>query len=172
LRDEDSSDYSVQQLVELMGQRYLNDFNLGDTFETATYAISLDESLAFARAYDPQPFHLDAAAAKRSIFGELTCSGWLTAAITMRLVVDSNVMLDTGIIGNGIDELRWPAPVKPGDTLHVRGEIIERIPSRRRSDRGILRVRLLTTNQQGVTVMSQVANLIVPVAPAEATGAT
>jgi len=145
-----------------MSKVYLGDFTIGETFETPAYAIEPAESLAFARAYDPQPFHLDRGQASRSIFGELTCSGWYTAAVTMRLIVDSNVMRDTGIIGSAIDELRWLAPVKPGDTLRVRGEVIEQLASSRRSDRGTLRVRLLTINQHGVTVMSQVANLIVP----------
>ncbi len=111
-----------------MGKAFLEDFSVGETFETQPYTITADESFAFARAYDPQPFHLDAAAAKRAIFGELTCSGWHTAAVTMRLVVESGVMRETGIIGTGIDELRWLAPVKPGDSLHVRGEIVEKLP--------------------------------------------
>jgi acyl dehydratase len=145
-----------------VAKAFLDDFTIGETFETQSYTITADESFAFARAYDPQPFHLDAAAAQRAIFGELTCSGWHTAAVTMRLVVESGVMRETGIIGTGIDELRWLAPVKPGDSLQVRGEIVERIPSKRRPDRGTLRVCLETLNQHGVAVMSQIANLIVP----------
>lgn len=150
-----------------MGKKYLGEFEIGETFATKSYTIAPAESLAFARAYDPQPFHLDAAEAAASIFGELTCSGWHTAAITMRLIVESNVMRESGIIGSGIDELRWLAPVKPGDALHVRGEVIERVAWPRRSDRGTLRVRLLTINQSGVTVMSQIANLVLPVGPDE-----
>jgi acyl dehydratase len=150
-----------------MSKVYLGDFGVGDTFETQTYTVAPRESLAFARAYDPQPFHLDRDAAERSFFGELISSGWHTAAITMRLIVDSDVMRETGVIGSGIDELRWVAPVKPGDTLRVRGEVIEQLPSSRRADRGTLRVRLLTINQDGVTVMSQIANLIVPVRAAD-----
>ncbi|MBV8116418.1 MAG: MaoC family dehydratase [Candidatus Eremiobacteraeota bacterium] len=142
---------------------YLDDFKMGDSFETRPYAVELEESLAFARTYDPQSFHLDSDAATRSIFGELTSSGWYTAAVTMRLVADSNVMQGTGVLGRGIDELRWLAPVKPGDTLRVRGEVVEQVVSTRRPDRGTLRVRLLTLNQHGITVMSQIANLIVPV---------
>ncbi len=155
-----------------MDKRYLGDFEIGDSFETDAYAISTEESLAFARAYDPQRFHLDEDAAAGSIFGELTCSGWLTAAITMRLMVDSKVMAEIGIIGSGIDDLRWLAPVKPGDRLRVAGEVIARLSSTRRTDRGTLRVRVLTVNQHDVTVMSQIANLIVPVAPVQAPEAT
>jgi acyl dehydratase len=153
----------VQHAIDIMSKVYLGDFKIGDTFETHAYSIDAQESLAFARAYDPQPFHLDPDAAARGIFGELTCSGWCTTAVTMRLIVDSNVMGETGIIGSGIDELRWLAPVKPGDVLRVRGEVIEQLQSPRRPDRGTLRVRLLTINQHDVTVMSQIANLIVPV---------
>ena len=142
---------------------YLDDFKIGDSFETRPCAVELEESLAFARTYDPQSFHLDPDAAARSIFGELTSSGWYTAAVTMRLVADSNVMQGTGVLGRGVDELRWLAPVKPGDTLRVRGEVVEQVVSTRRPDRGTLRVRLLTLNQHGITVMSQIANLIVPV---------
>ncbi len=145
-----------------MGKAFLEDFSVGETFETQSYAITADESFAFARAYDPQPFHLDAAAAARAIFGELTCSGWHTAAVTMRLVVESGVMRETGIIGTGIDDLRWLAPVKPGDSLRVRGEIVGQIRSQRRPERGTLRVRLETVNQHGAVVMSQIANLVVP----------
>lgn len=149
-------------MCDAMGKTHLRDFSVGETFETRAYPISLEESFGFARAYDPQPVHLDPGAAERGIFGELTCSGWHTAAITMRLIVDSKVMHEIGIIGSGIDELRWLAPVKPGDTLRVRGEVVEAIHSQRRPDRGTLRVRLLTVNQDGVAVMSQIANLVVP----------
>jgi acyl dehydratase len=144
---------------------FLEDFAVGETFETASFTIASEESFAFARAYDPQPFHLDEAAAARSIFGELTCSGWHTAAVTMRLIVESGVMRETGIVGTGIDEMRWLAPVKPGDTLRVRGEVVERIVSRSRPGRGTLRVRNVTYNQHGVAVMSHVANLVVPTRP-------
>jgi acyl dehydratase len=142
---------------------YLNDFNISDTFETAGYTVESEESLAFARAYDPQPFHLDAAEAAHAIFRELVASGWQTAAVTMRLFVDSGVLREIGIIGTGIDELRWLAPVKPGDTLRVGGAVIDRLPWLGRTDRGTLRMRLLTINQSDVVVMSQIANLIVPV---------
>jgi len=142
--------------------RYLDDFTVGDSFESAGYTIGLEESLAFARSYDPQPFHLDAEAAQRSVFRGLTCSGWQTAAITMRLTVQAGMLEETGIVGTGIDDLRWLAPVKPGDTLHVRGEVIEKLrPANGR--RGTLRVRLHTFNQDGTIVMSQIANVALPI---------
>src|SRR6185312_8220996 len=108
--------------------RYLQDFTVGDRFESGTYQLLLEDCLAFARSFDPQPFHLYAGEAAHSVFRELVASGWQTAAVTMRLVVDSGVLRETGIIGTGIDDLRWLAPVKPGDTLHVRGEVIGTAP--------------------------------------------
>jgi len=146
--------------------RYFDEFAVGDAFESAAYELTLDESLAFATAYDPQPFHLDARAAAGSVFRELVASGWHTAAITMRLIVESAVLKQTGVVGTGIDELRWLAPVKPGDTLRVRGEIVEKMPWPGSKSRGKLRVRVVTLNAAGVEVMTQIANLIVPIRPA------
>jgi len=146
--------------------RYFDEFAVGDTFETGSLLISDAESLAFAEQFDPQPFHLDEEAAKASLFRGLTSSGWHTAAITMRLVVDSGVLRETGCIGTGVDDLRWLAPVKPGDTLRVRGEIIDKAPWPGSNSRGTLRVRLHTVNQDDIVVMSQIDNLIVPMRPA------
>ena len=148
--------------------RYLNDFTVGDAFESAQYTVSEEEALGFARSFDPQPFHLYAGEAARSFFHELVISGWHTAAITMRLVVDTGVLRETGVIGTGIDELRWLAPVKPGDSLRVRGEVIGAAPWPGSDSRGTLRVRLQTVNQAGIVVMSQIANLILPVRPVPA----
>ena len=148
--------------------RYLSDYAVGDSFESAEYTVSPEEAIEFARSYDPQPFHLYAGEAARSFFRELVISGWHTAAITMRLVVDTGVLRETGVIGTGIDDLRWLAPVKPGDTLRVRGEVIGSAPWPGNGKHGTLRVRLQTVNQDSVVVMTQVANLILPVRPATA----
>jgi acyl dehydratase len=145
--------------------RYLDEFIIGETFESTAYELSLEESLAFARAYDPQPFHLDASAAAKSVFRELVSSGWQTAAITMRLIVDADLLKETGIVGTGIDELRWLAPVKPGDTLRVRGELVEKTPWPGSKSRGTLRVKLATLNSDDAVVMTMFANLIVPLRP-------
>lgn len=148
--------------------RYLSDFTIGDAFESAEYRVSEEEALGFARSFDPQPFHLYAGEAARSFFRELVISGWHTAAITMRLVVDSGVLRETGVIGTGIDDLRWLAPVKPGDALHVRGQVLGAAPWPGSATRGTLRVKLETVNQSGTVVMSQIANLILPVRPVPA----
>jgi acyl dehydratase len=142
--------------------RFFEDFNVGDGFESETYTIDREASLAFAKAYDPQPFHLDEEAAAASLFGKLVCSGWQTTAITMRLLVDSLVLGGTGIIGTGIDELRWTAPVAPGDTLRLRAELVEKRAWPGNKPRGILRFRFETVNQDDIVVMTQCANCIVP----------
>jgi acyl dehydratase len=146
--------------------RYLNDFAVGDAFETGEYSVSLEEALAFARSYDPQPFHLYAGEAARSVFRDLVISGWQTAAITMRLVVDSGVLRESGVIGTGIDELRWLAPVKPGETLRVRGRIVGIEPWPSNPRRGTMRVALETVNGDGVVVLSEIASLMMPIRPA------
>lgn len=150
----------------MIALKYFDDFAVGDSFDTGAFVLSEKESIAFAHLYDPQPFHLDADAASKSVFHELTASGWQTAAITMRLVVESGVLRATGIIGTGIDDLRWLAPVHPGDTLRVRGDVIEKRPWPGSTTRGTLRVRLHTLNQHDVVVMSQIANLMLLARPA------
>jgi acyl dehydratase len=143
-------------------KRFYEDFSVGDVAETHTYRVDAAEALAFARAYDPQPFHLDAEAAKNSFFKQLVISGWQTIAITMRLLVDSREDPDYGIIGTGVDELRWTAPVVPGDTLRVRSEVIEKAPWPGGKPRGIVRFRNETVNQNDVVVLTHIANTIVP----------
>jgi acyl dehydratase len=147
-----------------MTYRYLEDFEPGQVHEAGSALIERDEIVEFARRYDPQPFHLDDAAADASIFKGMTASGWFTAAITMRLTVNSGVMAAIGIIGIGIDELRWPRPVRPGDTLRVTLEVVDVKPSER-GPRGIVSVRLTTRNQNDELVLSEIARLIVPRRP-------
>jgi acyl dehydratase len=145
-----------------MTYRYLEDFETGQVHEAGSALVERDEIVEFARRYDPQPFHLDDAAADASILKGLTASGWFTAALTMRLTVDSGVMAAIGIIGVGVDELRWPRPVRPGDTLRVTLEVVDVKPSERGQPRGIVSVRLTTRNQNDELVLSEVARLIVP----------
>lgn len=142
--------------------RYLEDFEVGQTHEGGSAVVQLDEILEFARRYDPQPFHLDQAAASASILKGMTASGWFTAALTMRLTVESGVMAAIGIIGIGIDELRWPRPVRPGDTLSVTLEVVDVKPSTSGQLRGIASVRLTTRNQRDEIVLMEIARLIVP----------
>jgi len=120
---------------------------------------------SFAAEFDPQPFHLDEQAARASIFGGLAASGWHTAAMTMRLLVQSELKPAGGIVGAGFDEFRWPAPVRAGDELHLEIEILGVRASKSRPTQGIVKVRTTTKNQKGEAVQVSVGNLIVPRRP-------
>jgi len=146
-------------LNERHPERFFDDWRVGDTFVTGECTVTREECLDFARRYDPQAFHLDDAAAQASMFGRLVASGWLTAALAMRLIVDSGAMRATGILGTGIDELRWTAPVYPGDALHVEGEVIELTPNPDGKRFGRMRIRCAALNQRGERVLTQIANL-------------
>jgi acyl dehydratase len=129
------------------------DFEPGQVYELGTRTVTEDEIVAFAREWDPQPFHVDSEAAKDSVFGGLIASGWQTGAIWMRMYVDS--MLGSAARGSpGIEELRWLAPVRPGDTLSGRLTVLDVSPSATRPDRGTIRIRGEVVNQDGVTVMA------------------
>jgi acyl dehydratase len=145
-----------------MIKRYLEDFAVGQVFKTGRKRVDKGEIFAFAKEYDPQPYHLDEEAARKSPFAGLAASGWHTAAITMRLLVDGEFKPAAGILGVGADELSWPRPVRPGDELHCRSEVIEVRPSKSRPDRGLIRVRTTTLNQREETVQSFIANILVP----------
>jgi acyl dehydratase len=140
---------------------YLEDLHVGRRFTSAAHLVDEAQIKAFAAQFDPQPFHLDDAAAKATLFGGLAASGWHTAAITMRLLVESGLPLMGGIVGAG-GEISWPKPTRPGDILQVVSEVEEAVPSRSRPDRGMARVRSKTRNQRGETVQILLAKLIVP----------
>lgn len=146
------------------GRLYLEDLHVGQRFESATLALTADEIKAFARQFDPQPFHLDEDAAARSLLGGLAASGWHTAALTMRLLVGGGAPIAGGVIGAGV-EVRWPRPVRPGDELQVVSEVMEITPSRSKSDRGIAVLRSETRNQRGEVVQVLTSKLMVPRRP-------
>lgn len=140
---------------------YLDDLHVGQRFTSATYVVDASEITAFARQFDPQPFHLDKDKARDTLFAGLAASGWHTAAITMRLQVDGGLPIAGGIVGAG-GEINWPRPTRPGDTLCVVSEIEEIAPSRSRPDRGMVRVRSETRNQRDEVVQVLTAKLVVP----------
>ncbi len=144
-----------------MGKRYLEDFTVGQTFGSGRLRVDTEQIKAFAAEFDPQPFHLDEDAARDTIFRGLAASGWHTAAVTMRLLVESEIEPAGGIVGAGFDEFRWPRPVRPGDELHIESEVLEVRPSRSRSNQGLIKVRTTTLNQNDEAVQVQIANLIV-----------
>jgi acyl dehydratase len=143
---------------------YLEDLAVGRKFATATVTITPAQSKAFAAQFDPQPFHLDDAAARASVFGRLAASGWHTAALTMRLLVDGELKLAGGLIGLGC-ELKWPRPVYPGDTLRVESEILDIRVSESKPDRGVVTMRNQTLNQHGEPVQVAVVKVLVPRRP-------
>jgi acyl dehydratase len=145
-----------------MSGRYLEDFAVGQTFGSGRFRIEQERAKAFAVEFDPQPFHLDQEAASRTIFRGLAVSGWHTAAVTMRLLVDSELRPAGGIVGAGLEELRWPRPVRPGDELRVESEVLEVRPSKSRPEQGLIKVQTTTLNQNGEAVQVFVGNLIVP----------
>jgi acyl dehydratase len=137
-------------------RRYLEDFVPGTVYSAGSVQISEAEIVEFATRYDPQPFHVDADAARGSVYGGLIASGWQTVAVTMRLLVD-HVFKDSLSMGSpGVDEIRWLLPVRPGDTLSTRVIVLETRPSRSKPDRGVLRFRVEVENQDGELAMSMV----------------
>src|SRR5437016_14484922 len=144
-----------------MSQRYFEELKAGDRFKSGTYKVTEEQIVSLAREFDPQPFHLDPAVARQTMFKGLIASGWHTAAITMRLFVRS-LNFTEGAIGLGVDELRWPNVVRPGDVLTVETEIVDVRPSRSRPNYGIIRLRNVTTNQRGEVVQTMLASAMVP----------
>jgi acyl dehydratase len=143
--------------------RYLEDFAAGQVYGgTSRARVEPERIKSFATEFDPQPFHLNEDAARASMFRGLAASGWHTAALTMRLLVDSDLKPAGGIIGAGFDELRWPLPVRPGDELRVESEILEVRLLKSRADHGVVKVKTTTLNQRGEAVQVSVGSLFVP----------
>lgn len=150
----------------MSGKLCLEDLHIGQTFTTGSLTVTTEAIKAFARDYDPQPFHLDEDAARDSLFGGLAASGWHTAALSMRLLVDG-LPFAGGLIGVG-GETTWPRPTRPGDTLTVHVEVLEITPSKSRPDRGMIRTRNETRNQHGEPVQISKLGIVVWRRPAEA----
>ena len=129
--------------------RYLEDFEPGQKFGSGRLSVAAERIKAFAAEYDPQPFHLDEERARDTFFKGLAASGWHTAAMTMRLLVEGELKPAGGVIGAGFDEMRWPRPVRPGDELRVESEVLEVRPSKSRPDQGLIKVRTTTLNRTG-----------------------
>ncbi len=141
---------------------YLEDFAVGQKYGTASLRVAPADIKAFAAQFDPQVFHLDEDEAKKTFFGGLAASGWHTAALTMRLLVQGTLKPAGGIIGAGFEEFRWPRPVRPGDVLRVESEILEVRESKSRPTQGLIKVRTTTFNQDGEPVQVFVGSLVVP----------
>src|SRR5438477_3163361 len=146
-------------------ERYLEDFSAGQKFGSGRLKVDAERIKRFAAEFDPQPFHLDEAAAAQSIFRGLAASGWHTAAMTMKLLVESELKPAGGIVGAGFDEFKWPRPVRPGDELYLESEILEVRPSKSRPEQGLIKVRTTTKNQTGEPVQVSIGHLVVPRRP-------
>jgi len=152
--------------------RYFEDLEVGAETDFGTYTVTREEVLEFARKYDPQPFHLSDEAAPKTHFGRLSASGWHTAAMTMAVIARRVVADEQAGLGSpGIDELRWLKPVYPGDTLHVRGKILDTTPSRSKPDLGSFRTETTVTNQDDVPVMRFISIVLIRRRPPEGAAA-
>src|SRR5260221_6299618 len=146
-----------------MSGLYLEDFAVGQTFGSGRLRVEKERIKTFAAEFDPQPFHLDEEAARSSIFRGLAASGWHTAAMTMRLLVESELKPAGGIIGAGFDEFRWPRPVRTVDEVYLQSEILEVRPLKARPEQGLLKVRTTTRNPNAEPVQASIANHGLPV---------
>jgi len=139
---------------------FLEDLTIGDRFRSGQTTVTESEIKTFAAQFDPQPFHLSNELAKETFFKGLTASGWHTAAIAMRLLVDSEFKPEGGLIGAGVDDLKWHRPVRAGDQLNLDIEIVDIRPSKSKPNQGIVRLKVATFNQKGEEVLSYIANLL------------
>ena len=146
---------------------YLEDFQIGQKFTSSTYTIDEKSIQEFANKFDPQPFHTNIESAKDSFFKGLVASGWHTAGIAMRLLVDSDLKPEGGLIGAGIEQLSWPIPVYPGDELSLGIEVIDVRRSISKPEKGIVKIKILTKNQNNQVVMGYVVALVVKSSDAE-----
>jgi acyl dehydratase len=147
------------------GLSYFDDYALGSTYECGSVSIDQASIIAFAKEFDPQPFHVDPVAAAAGPYGGLIASGWHTAALVMRLLVENYLAAESSLGSAGLDELRWPHPVRPGDTLRVRATVVESRRSLSKPDRGIVKTMVEAANSDGATVMRATAINFVLVRP-------
>lgn len=147
--------------------RYLEDFEIGETWVSKTVEMVQDEMIAYAKQNDPQPMHTDPEKAAESRFGTIIASGWMIAALSMRLFIQGGGYGDTPVVGMGIDELRWRKPVRPGDVLKVTREVISAERSKSRPEYGVIRTKVSVSNQKDEVVMTLISLGQVPARPAE-----
>jgi len=141
---------------------YMEDLSVGQRYTSGPIDVSEEDAIDFARKYDPQEFHTNPAEAKLSLFGGLIISGWHTAALTMRLIIEASPRMKGGMIGRSVEKISWLRPVKPGDKLTYEGEILELRASNSNPTRGVMRVKNSTFNQSGEKVLEMESVVFVP----------
>jgi acyl dehydratase len=144
---------------------YFEDLEIGQRYLSSSQTLAEADMIDFANRFDPQPFHTDPIAAEDSFFGRLCASGWHTASVTMRLFVTGDLRIAGGLIGAGVNEMRWPVPTYPGDTLTVTATILDKRLSRSKPQWGLVKVQVTATNQRDQTAQEMIANLVVPLRP-------
>jgi acyl dehydratase len=145
---------------------YLEDLTVGTRWDSGAFTVTPEEALEFARRYDPQPMHIDAEAAARGRYGELIASGWHTAALAMRTMVQARLFGSTELLGLGMEQIQWPKPVRHGDTLRLQVEVVANTPSRSKPDFGVVKIRIEARSQRDELVLSMSSNCWVPKRPA------
>jgi len=150
-----------------MSFRYLEDFTIGERKESGWFDLTEEESVAFARRYDPQPMHIDREAAAHGPLQGLTASGWQTTAIVMRLIIEAQPFGSTPVLGLGVDEVRWPTPLRPGDSIRAEIEVLSTTPSKSKPEFGVMRIQITARNQRGEVVLKMIPNLWIPRRPKE-----
>lgn len=146
-------------------ENYMEDLAVGQRFSAGPLDVTAEDITAYAKKYDPQDFHTDPARAKNTVFGELIASGWHTASLTMRLIIEASPPMKGGMIGRSVERMNWPKPVKPGDKLYFEGEILDLRASNSNPDRGIMRVKNTTFNQNREPVLEMETVVFVPRRP-------
>jgi acyl dehydratase len=162
-----SSSFAVYRSEASVTDRWFEDYQVGTTESFGPVTVTEEEILDFARRYDPQPFHTDPTAAKDGPFGGLIASGWHTASLMMRLLVDNYLSPASSLGSPGIDQLRWPNPVRPGDDLTMHIEVLEARASQTRPDRGIVRTSTTLTNQDNLPVLTVLGTTFIRTRPQE-----
>jgi acyl dehydratase len=145
---------------------YLEDLPVGTRWSAGKFTVTAEEAIEFASRYDPQPMHIDSAAAASGRFGALIASGWHTAALAMRALVRARIFGGTEMLGLGVDQILWPVPVMHGDTMHVDVEVVANTPSRSKPEFGVVKIRTVAHNQHNAMVLSMTSNCWVPRRPA------
>ena len=147
----------LSQFAAPRESRYFEDYEAGRVYEFGSVLLTESEIIEFARRFDPQDMHVDPEKARQGRFGGIIASGWHTIGVAMRLYVDHYLPVAASLASPGVDEVRWPNPVRPGDSIRIRVSILETVPSRSKADRGVVRARIEAFNQNGEPVLSLIA---------------